>query len=487
MSAKQTKSSGSENEDQTPSADALDERPLTATPSDSDSSDAAVEPEPGVERTADTTTDVGEKTSTPEPEDTVLRDDEPDVAEIETEADAKAGQPEGEDLSDTVQDVDEERPTDDGSVLKDEDEQLTDAVEETADEAPSDETVVEPEPEPQPQDRIVERVVETRSVFVPAIFGGLAAGVIGFAAASSGQFSGFFSEEAAPAAEAEVSAEEVAALRDQIAALEVRLAEPAEPAPAPDLSGIEAQIADGLARQLEAFTAADAALTARLDEIAAQLTVLEQSPVEASLSEEAIAAYEAELAAVQAALTEQRAEVEAMIADAAQMEAAATESARQAQAQAASTRLFVALETGESFVAEVTELQSLGVTVPDALVASSEGVTPLGTLQAEFPDLARTALAAARNETAGSPGFSGFLQRQLGARSVTPRDGDDPDAVLSRAEAALTQGDVAEALVQLEGLPDVAKAPLSGWSDAAIARQTALIAAEDLAQSLTHN
>ena len=471
VSAKRTKSSGVDEKDQKPPADASEDTTSTATPSEI--IDAAVETIAEADSIEEAEADAHAAEDTPaddvsdtQPEDTVDQENKVDAHSEDQE-------PRGDDTIETTESIDED---------------VSDLIDEPGDETLAEgETVVGEDSEPEVQERVVERVVETRSVFAPAIFGGLVAGLVGFIAASTEQVSSLLPGGADRPAEAQVSAEEVAALRDQIAELEARLAEAPEIPEAPDLSGLEAQIADGLAQQADASAAADATLSARLDDVAAQLTELAQAPVEASISEDAIAAYEAELAAVQAALAQQRAEVEDMIADAAQMEAEASESARMAQAQAAATRLFAALDTGGAFSTEVTELQSLGVTVPDALVASSGGLTSLGTLQADFPELARMALAAARDETAGSSGFSGFLQRQLGARSVTPRDGDDPDAVLSRAEAALTQGNLSDALAELDALPDVAKAPLSGWSDLAAARQAALSAADALAQSLASN
>ena len=77
-----------------------------------------------------------------------------------------------------------------------------------------------------------------------------------------------------------------------------------------------------------------------------------------------------------------------------------------------------------------------------------------------------------------------FLANQLGARSVTPRDGADPDAVLSRAEAALRSGDLAATLQELEALPAPAAEVLTGWTARAETRQGALDAADAVAQDL---
>ena len=449
MAAKRSTSTGSKSKNQKKPADQAEDTLSSA--KDPDIIDAVAEPVVDAEITDAQPPEADE----PSPSDAVEATDT-GIREADAPSDLSAEEP-----TDSVDAVDEQQTAD------------AEDQEEAADER------ADPQPE-----RVVERVVETKSVFVPAVFGGVVAGLLGLAIGASDRLSALLPESMQRSVESEVSAEEVAALRDQIAQLEAQLAQPVE---APDLSGIEAQIAEGLAEQAAAFAAADTALTDRVDALSAQVTELAQAPLEGSVSDEAIAAYENELAAVQSALAQQRAEVEAMIAEAAQMEAEASESARIAQAQAAATRLFAALDSGSAFANEVSELQNLGVTVPDALAAASDGLASLGALQADFPDLARAALSASRDADGGSTGVTGFLQRQLGARSVTPRDGEDPDAILSRVEGALTQGDLAQALAEMEALPDVAKAPLADWAAAARARQAALGAADDLAQSLASN
>ncbi len=80
---------------------------------------------------------------------------------------------------------------------------------------------------------------------------------------------------------------------------------------------------------------------------------------------------------------------------------------------------------------------------------------------------ARAALEAALRANMGeswTDRVSSFLRSQTGLRSLTPREGDDPDAILSRAEAALAQGNVAQTLTELEVLPPAAKPPLEDWT-----------------------
>jgi len=67
---------------------------------------------------------------------------------------------------------------------------------------------------------------------------------------------------------------------------------------------------------------------------------------------------------------------------------------------------------------------------------------------------------------------------------VAPREGDDADAILSRAEAAVRSGDLDAALSELSGLPDVAKSALSEWQSRAQTRLEAKTAADGLVQQL---
>ncbi|PKP84319.1 MAG: hypothetical protein CVT80_08855, partial [Alphaproteobacteria bacterium HGW-Alphaproteobacteria-2] len=108
----------------------------------------------------------------------------------------------------------------------------------------------------------------------------------------------------------------------------------------------------------------------------------------------------------------------------------------------------------------------------------------LAELRRAFPEAARAGLAAALQATAGD-GLGaravGFLRTQVGARSLDPRAGDDPDAVLSRAEAALDAGALADALAELQALPVAGRAAMAEWLARAEARQAAGDALDTLA------
>ncbi|MCB2133097.1 MAG: hypothetical protein KDE02_09510, partial [Rhodobacteraceae bacterium] len=69
-------------------------------------------------------------------------------------------------------------------------------------------------------------------------------------------------------------------------------------------------------------------------------------------------------------------------------------------------------------------------------------------------------------------------------RSLTPRAGDDPDAILSRADAALKAGDLAAAIDEIAALPEGGKAVMAEWVGLAQRRMAALAAVSALAQTV---
>jgi len=180
-------------------------------------------------------------------------------------------------------------------------------------------------------------------------------------------------------------------------------------------------------------------------------------------------------------------EAETITQDDAPLEAKAAAESQTAANAAILSQLHGQLDSGQSYESLLADLKAGGVTIPDALSAPAEnGVASISTLQAEFTPAARTALADARDADKRT-GLIAFLQRQTNARSVSPKDGDDPDAVLSRAEAALGAGDLASALEELRALPQSAQAALADWEKAAQTRLSAMQAADALAQSVNSN
>ncbi|SEL53190.1 Uncharacterized conserved protein [Roseovarius azorensis] len=311
-----------------------------------------------------------------------------------------------------------------------------------------------------------EQVIVRQGGFWAMLLGGVAAAGIGVLAASYVLPSQWFETDAS-GVEARVN-QELAALDQRLNDLNAQIGGMSLP---PDLSGE----VDGLGETL-------AVLTKQMSALEARIATLEKRPQ----PETNDGVSEAELQDLRAMLEAQRAEVDALKAEAEASEAAARDSARATLRRAALTRILTALDSGNDFATALADLRETGVEVPAALADMAEtGVPTQAMLTERFPDAARAALAEARlasgEETAG---LGGFLKSQLGLRSLTPREGDDPDAVLSRAEAALGEGRLGDALAEIETLSEGARAALADWADLATRRKEALIAAEELAGTL---
>ena len=327
-----------------------------------------------------------------------------------------------------------------------------------------------------------------KSGFGAMVMGGIAAGLIGLGAGYAGHVQGWWpsgSAEQHPQtlAQLETQAKQITDLTDQIA----KLADQTNVPEAPDLTQIQQDQSD-LLSSVNALADRLADTESQLFELATRLDAVETRPLAEGASDAAVAAYEAELAKLQAAMAAQRAEIEAMTDEARAMKTNAQETAQATMRRAALSRIRTALDAGGGFADALADLQSTGVTVPDVLSASAgEGVTTLADLQASFPKAARTALAVARDAAAQSGeggGLTDFLRTQLGARSLEPREGTDPDAILSRAEAAAREGRLTDALAEIESLPETARAELSEWAAQVARRLETAAAAQKLSEEL---
>ena len=245
-----------------------------------------------------------------------------------------------------------------------------------------------------------------------------------------------------------------------------------------------------------------------------RITELEKRPIDDSPDPASIAAVEAygrELAELREAISAQMADADelvksaaaaaekavsealdaskAAIADAkAAEEEARAKAQRAAQAQAL-VDIQAALEDGSPYAGVLPLLD--GIDIPDTLAAAAnEGVTTLPELHDAYTVAARQALSVSRSEAATdstAARASTWLQNQLGVRSLAPSEGDDPDAVLSRAEAALAEARLEDAIAELSALPEGGQQVLSEWMATASARAEALAAANELAASLATN
>lgn len=241
----------------------------------------------------------------------------------------------------------------------------------------------------------------------------------------------------------------------------------------------------------EDASARAAALSERVEELGGKLQALEGRIIEAEkrpmtegASSVAIEAYEREVEQLRAMVAEQLTEAETL-------KETSARTAQETLAQAALTRVVSALDSGMPYRAALTELASVsGVSIPtDLSTQADEGVPTILALTDSYPEVARAALAEARKQEKedGGGGFGLFLKTQLGARSTEPKDGDDADAILSRAEAALRAGQLADALGELDGLPQSAQELMSDWRSQVETRLAAMQAVDTLAQSLNSN
>ncbi|MGO4914643.1 COG4223 family protein [Pseudogemmobacter sp. W21_MBD1_M6] len=372
-----------------------------------------------------------------------------------------------------------------------------DASADVADEpsVPSDEGQA-PEPE-------ATKATKRPSVFVPMLLGGVAAAAIGFAVAR------YVIPEGWPVAGAGVSrtAQDLAAQTTKVQTLEAQVVTLTDQV---GLLPTAATIADLQTFRAETETRLSAVETSiegtlqDLSDFETRLGKAEMRPLGAGdgASGAAIGAYQKELDELRTALAVQRTENAQMAANIgavadkaqAQIEAAQQQAAsksRAATSRAALSRVQASIESGAGYSAALADLADSGVEIPATLAQNAEaGVPSVAELQRRFPELARQALDASIKATVGAGAMDklgAFLRTQVGGRSLSPREGDDPDAVLSRAEAALGNGSVADALTELESLPEAGREVMAPWVASATLRVETLAAADALTQSLNQN
>jgi hypothetical protein len=271
-----------------------------------------------------------------------------------------------------------------------------------------------------------------------------------------------------------------------------------------EVKALKAQIVE-LGQRIEAVSA----LADRVSKLETTPPVVQSGDQVAAL-EARIATLEARPAGTSAdpaALTQLRSEVEALKANGAgivspelqasldakvkdteaklaAVEAAAQSSAQAVTARAALGQIAAALDSGAPYAAAIAALK--GTTLPAVLTDHApSGLPTLQGLQADFPAAARTSLEAALRANMGqtwTERVTTFLRAQTGARALAPRDGNDPDAVLSRAEAATAKGDLAAALKELSALPPEGQAAMADWQARAQLRLDAAAALQSLTQ-----
>lgn len=233
---------------------------------------------------------------------------------------------------------------------------------------------------------------------------------------------------------------EFAAIKDQLANANLASNETSEEAVA-QLDVYRAEL-DGLRAEVGTLSDDVSALGSRVDEAAAAAErQVEAAQVRVSQAEARVAEVEEEAAAA--------IDVAALEADLAEVRASVLSGAPFAEPLAA---LDAAPE----------------VTVPGALQSVADtGVAGVVELRDRFGSSAHSAIRAsvqASGEEGGVVARSrAFFGSQFASRSLTPQEGDDPDAVLSRMQDALAREDIRTAISEAEALPPEARDAIDDW------------------------
>lgn len=319
---------------------------------------------------------------------------------------------------------------------------------------------------------------------LPLLAGGLIAGAIGFFAGR------YYDERNTPEIVGPTPTENSVALAEQterLDGIETTLSEVA----ARDIGGeiSEAVAPVGVAvtdisTRVDGLAGALSTLSERVETIALRPTA---TGIEADEFDDALGEFRTQL---QSTIDQAKVEIDKARMEAESISEQAFAAEQEALVRSAWSQIETALESGAPYREPLDELQSvLNAPVPDLLMASADdGIPQLAALQQEFPTVARAALDASIRTTSNEGGavdkLTSFLRVQAGVRSLAPREGDDPDAVLSRAEAALRSGDVATTLEEIKSLPEAGQSALSEWAGAATTRLDVLGAASDFASTL---
>lgn len=265
---------------------------------------------------------------------------------------------------------------------------------------------------------------------------------------------------------------ELAAQADKIAALEAALAARPTGVASASTAGVPA----GLSDEITALREASAAQARQIDALSARPQLDPQALAQVQALALSADQVKADIEAAAAAARERL--------DAVQTEAEAA--TRRAQVVASVAALGAALEHGDSAGEAVQQLESAGVDIPAPLAQAD--LPTLVQIQMGFDAVARAALKeslkAESRDGGAMTAVGNFLRVQTGARSVEPREGSDPDAVLSRAAALVDQGDVSTALEELAALPPEGQQAMATWMAQARAYLDAEAALHDVATTL---
>ena len=298
-------------------------------------------------------------------------------------------------------------------------------------------------------------------------------------------------------------------LEKRMRALSAQQASPAPAAPAADPAA-QQRAEDEMRRRVEAQVReiAEREVRQRADQIAGAVPAAPPAPApgpSVADTEKEMATLRREIAALQSAMTaldgamasqrdenvRQREQAKA-ITDAMSVRSAGEQKALAAARASAlvgvAARLNTALDTGAPFARE------LDLVVPliqgDAQIAAIakglqepavRGVPAPATLEAEFPAVAKAALADDLADDSYGARLLGKVKSLVSLRRVGDVPGDTTEAKLARAETALQRGDLAAAVALVKALPEQTKKATAAWLAKAEARLAAKAEVDQLA------
>jgi hypothetical protein len=239
-----------------------------------------------------------------------------------------------------------------------------------------------------------------------------------------------------------------------------------------------------------------ASIEAQLQALAGRLMEVEKQPLTQNVSPQAIEAYESELAKLRSDLAQvaqlSSAQIEQTKNEAEKLQKTTNAQARIGTITSALNAIRAAAENGAGYQAALSDLiATTDLDLPKALQAHAKtGVTQLGDVQDEFTQAARAALKAirlAKGPQTGENRLLAFLKAQFGVRPLEPQAGTSAEAVLSRAQAAVTEGDLKAALSELSTLPPLGQDHLQDWFVAAQNRLAVQDALAELSAALSGN
>lgn len=295
-------------------------------------------------------------------------------------------------------------------------------------------------------------------------------------------------------------------LEKRMRALSAQQAAPAAPAVDP---AAQQRAEDEMRRRVEAQVReiAEREVRQRADQISAATTAppAPAPGLSAAEAEKEMATLRREIAALQSAMTaldgamatqrdenaRQREQAKA-IADAMSVRSAGEQKALAAARASAlvgvAARLNTALDTGAPFARELDLVVPL-VQGDEKIAAiaralqepAMRGVPALATLEAEFPTVAKAALADDLADDSYGARLLGKVKSLVSLRRVGDVPGDTTEAKLARAETALQRGDLAAAVALVRALPEQTKKATAAWLAKAEARLAAKAEVDQLA------